>query len=326
MIRLGLGADALARVRFGISPLVEAMRSVRVLEDPSGQPLHLPWVAQARGATADLDLSVLLALQPTHAYSPDFVEPPPRSPLADFDEEVERLRQTPPALVRNEILRAYADRDVPACLSLLVDKPDRGLGALAELLTAYWRAAIEPHWARIRALLEGDVLYRARRMADGGADGLFSDLDPVVVFQDGQLVIDKPAQGELDLDDRGLLLVPSVFVWPVVSVLMDPVWQPTLVYPARGVGMLWEPGAAAAPEALSDLLGSRRAEILVALDQPRSTVELSRRLDVPASSVSQHLGVLQRATLVNGHRVGRSVLYMRTPRGDDIASIRQESA
>ena len=322
MISLRFGADALAHVRFGISPLVETIRSVRVLDDPAGQALHLPWVAEAREATRDLELDVLRALQPTHTYTPDFVQLPPVSPLAEFADELERMAATPPDQVQAEIARAYSDRPLPASLERFMADPERAIAALSELLAGYWERAIGPYWSRIRALLEGDVLYRARQMADGGAQRLFADLDPSVRWSDGTLRIDKRAEGSLDLDERGLLLVPSVFVWPVVSALVDPAWQPTLVYPARGVAMLWEPNAEPGPDGLAELLGRRRAMILAALDQPRSTAELARRLGVTDSSVSQHLGVLNRAGWVNRHRVGRVVLYMRSPVGDAVFSSR----
>jgi DNA-binding transcriptional ArsR family regulator len=117
--------------------------------------------------------------------------------------------------------------------------------------------------------------------------------------------------------------MPSVFAWRVPIVLMDPVWQPTIVYPARGVGMLWKPATSQVPTALAALFGRRRGDIFIALDQPRTTLELARRFGIPASSVSQHLGVLRQAGLVSGHRVGRQVLYVRTPRGDALAGTPQ---
>jgi DNA-binding transcriptional ArsR family regulator len=92
------------------------------------------------------------------------------------------------------------------------------------------------------------------------------------------------------------------------------------MYPARGVGTLWEPGHVVAPEALGQLLGSRRAAVLSALTSPVSTTELARSLGLSAASVSQHLAVLRDAGLVNGHRVGRVVLYMRSPTGESLAA------
>jgi DNA-binding transcriptional ArsR family regulator len=316
MITLRFGADALAHLRFAISPLLETIRSVRVLDDPAGQALHLPWVINARRLAATFDLDVLRALQPTDAYSPDFLHPPPLSPLVEFEEEVERMAATPPEQVRHEIERSYAGRPLPAALEPFVERPGQATRTLAALLREYWQLTLASHWPRIRALLQGDVLYRSRQIADGGTEQLFGDLHPSVTWEDGTLRVDKAAEGSLDLDSRGLLLVPSVFVWPVVSALMDPAWQPALVYPARGVGMLWEPTEVAAPEALAALLGSRRAAVLLSLDQPRSTAELARLLDVPDSSVSQHLAVLREAGLITGHRVGRVVLYLRSAAGE----------
>jgi DNA-binding transcriptional ArsR family regulator len=318
MITLRFGTDALAHLRFAVSPLLETIESVRVLDDPAAHALHEPWVANARRLAGALDLDVLRALQLTDAYSPDFLHPPPLSPLVDFEDELERMAATPPEQVRYEIDRSYAGRPLPVALEPFLDRPDAAIRELATLLRDYWQLTLAPHWPRIRMLLQGDVVYRSRQIADGGAERLFGDLHPSVSWDDDVLRIDKPAEGSLELDRRGLLLMPSVFLWPTVSAVMDPAWQPALVYPARGVGMLWEPSDAAAPEALAALLGGRRAAILLALDQPRSTAELARLLHVPDSSVSQHLAVLREASLLTGHRVGRVVLYMRSAAGEGL--------
>ena len=50
MITLRFGPAALANVRFAISPLVEVRRSRRLLDDPAGGALHLPWVVEARSS------------------------------------------------------------------------------------------------------------------------------------------------------------------------------------------------------------------------------------------------------------------------------------
>jgi DNA-binding transcriptional ArsR family regulator len=322
MIEMRFGPRALAHVRFGISPLNELLRSVAVLDDAAGQALHLPWAIEARRRTAGLDLGALRALQPGERYSPDFVDPPPSSPLAEIDEEIAAVAATPPAQSRAEILRAYPGDSLPSSLARLVDDP----AALADLLRAYWDRALAAHWPRVRALLEGDVLYRARQMADGGAERLFADVDPTVRFTDGVLRVDKRAQQTLDLEERGLLFVPSAFVWPAVRVVTDPQWQPTIIYPARGVGTLWEPDRTPAPDALGALLGRVRAEVLAALDRPRSTTDLARALDVSPGGVSQHLRVLREAGLVHGHRVGRVVLYLRSAAGESLLAAPRAGA
>ena len=158
-------------------------------------------------------------------------------------------------------------------------------------------------------------------MADGGAEQLFADIDPTVSWEHGLLRIVKRAEETVDLGERGLLFVPSVFVWPAVVLITAAPWQPTLIYPARGVGTLWEPERPRPPEALAALLGRSRAAVLLALDRPGTTTDLARALGLTAGGASQHLAVLREAGLVRGHRVGRSVLYLRTAAGDDLLAV-----
>ena len=321
MITVRFGADALARVRFAISPLIESQLSVRVLADPGAQALHLPWAAEARRQTADLDLAVLRALQPEDVYSPDFVHPPPAGPLAEIEDELAVMAATPAEQVRTEVRDSYAQRPLPPALEPFVENPGAAVADLAELVRAYWDRALASHWPRLRALLEGDVLYRARRMADGGAQRLFADIDPAVRWERGVLRIVKRVEDTVDLGERGLLFVPSVFVWPAVVLITAEPWQPTIIYPARGVGTLWEPERPRPPDALATLLGRSRAAVLLALDRPTTTTDLARALGLTAGGASQHLAVLRDAGLVHGHRVGRSVLYLRTAAGDDLLDV-----
>lgn len=97
--------------------------------------------------------------------------------------------------------------------------------------------------------------------------------------------------------------------------MIDPPWQPTLLYPPRGVATLWE-ASSADPGALGVLLGELRARVLAELDPPASTTELARRLDTSPAGVSAHLSVLRRAGLAAPQRSGRSVLYARTAAGE----------
>ena len=251
-----------------------------------GATVDLPWAVEARRNTADLDLAVLRALQPDDVYSPDFIHPPPTSPLAEIEDELSVMLATPAEQVRAEVRDSYRDRALPPALEPFIDDPADAVASLAELVREYWDRTLASHWPRLRALLDGDILYRAQATVDPG--------------------------------ERGLLFVPSVFVWPAVLLITATPWQPTLIYPARGVGTLWEPGAPRPPGALAALLGRSRAIVLLALDRPRTTTDLARALGLSAGGASQQLAVLRDAGLVHGHRVGRVVLYLRTPAGDDL--------
>jgi len=209
MLSFRFGPEDVANVRFAISPLMELHNSVRTLDHPEAKALHLPWVATTRERVADLDIGVLRALQRSRAYTPDFLNPPPRSPLGDLETELAEMLATPADRVREEV-RRVAD-PLPPLLQPFEDDPPAAVAALADLVRAYWERALAPHWERIRALLEGDVLYRARRLADEGAQRLFAELHPELRFADDTLCIDMPFDGHLDLDGRGLLFVPSAF-------------------------------------------------------------------------------------------------------------------
>ncbi len=322
---------ALTRVRFAISPTIEMAGSVRVLGDPGRRALHMPWAVRTAAVVGGLDLSVLHALQGSRSYSPDFIHPLPQGPFTSLEEDLAAMLATPPEQVRTEVLDAYPGERVPGVLDSFVEEPRAAVGRLDQLLRTYWERAIAPHWARMRALLEHDIRYRARQMADGGLEALFADLDPQVSWSDGVLTVaKKPGEDGfegpcltrvMELDERGLLLIPSVFAWPKVLLVTADPWQPTVIYPARGVGMLWDGEALAPPDALAKLLGRNRAAVLLALDSPRSTSELAGLLGVTGGGISQQLSVLAQAGLVTRQRVRRHVLYLRTFGGDTLVDV-----
>ena len=313
MIAYRFGPEDLGRVRFAISPLFEIAASLDVLRDPARHAMHAPWVATARERLGGLDLALLEAVVPEAGYRPDFIHPPPERPRAGFASELARVRETPPEQVARDLAWAYDGGEPPAAARVLLDDPPRGMAQLAEVMTAYWKRVIEPHWPAIRATLEADIAYRAGRLAEGGPLAAFADLHEEAAWRDGALVVDRAYESTVELAGRGLLLVPVAFAWPQLWAMIDPPWQPAVVYAPRGVATLWEP-AEQAPGALADLLGRRRAAILTAL--PATTQELARAHAASAAGVSEHLAVLRRAGLVSGHRDGRAVRYARTAAGD----------
>jgi DNA-binding transcriptional ArsR family regulator len=321
MIAFRFAVEDLARTRFAISPMWELVQSVRCLVDPSRAALHLPWLAGLKGGPlAGLDLAAAVALVPAQGYIPDFLTPPPGSPLVSFADELALVRATPAAQIRKDMesfRRSHGG--IAPVLEPFVDTPRRAVGRLTETLERYWAIAMEPHWPRVRALLDADIAHRARRLTAGGPAALFDDLYRTVSWHGDHLKVDQDWEEDVALGGRGILLVPSAFGWQRTMVITTPPWQPTLVYPARGVAMLWAPGERA-PDGVAALVGRSRAAILAALDAPRSTTELARTLGATPGGVSQHLGVLRGAGLVSGQREGRSVLYVRTPLADALVA------
>lgn len=317
MIIYRFGREDLLRTRFAISPLFEVNASLSALRDPASSSIHVPWVREARTRLEGVDLSMLHALVPGTGYHPDFVAPVPDSPLPDVAEEIERVRATPAATVRREVGWLYEGSTPPPEIRLLLDQPRRGLRLLAGSIAAYWERAIAPFWERILAVLEDDIAHRARLLTAGGAIEVFGDLHPDVAWRDGSLTVERPVDADVDLRGRGLLMVPSVFIWPRSGAAFDEPWQPALLYPPRGVGDLWAPPRRD-DRALAGLLGARRAMLLSSLDREATTTALARRHGASPAGVSEHLAVLRGAGLVRARRQGREVLYARTALGDQL--------
>jgi DNA-binding transcriptional ArsR family regulator len=325
VIRYRFAHDDLLRTRFAISPLMELSGSVEAAREPERFAAHAPWAEWARPRVGGLEHDLLDAVIPRRARSyPDFVSPPPREPHATLDAELERVRATPPEQVAVELGRAYPD-GLPEVARVFVDDPARALDRLVAQMRAWWDALLAPHLETILAAVEAEVAWRGRRLAAVGPGAAFADLDDKVRWHDGAVLVEARSERVVDLAGRGLLLVPAVFAWPDVWPMVDPPWQPAIVYAPRGVASLWEP-ARTDQRALEELLGARRARILAALDRPVSTLELARRLGAGPAGVSEHLGVLRRAGLVTGRREGRQVLYARTRAGDTLLRAASSSA
>lgn len=320
MIAFCFGPEDLGRVRFAISPLFDLVASFEVVREPAASGIHAPWAREARERLRGLDLSLLDAVVPERGYRPDFIDPPPERPIAGLAAELARVRATPPDQVARELGWAYPRRPLPPAARVLIDDPQEGLARLTAVMEEYWRRAVAPHWPALLATLEADVAGRAARLAAGGPLAAIADLHPDVGWRDMAVEVRRDHHESVALAGRGLLLVPSAFAWGRVWAMIDPPWQPAIVYPARGVGGLWAPAERAGGDALAALLGRRRARILAELASPATTQELALRLRASPGGVSEHLGVLRAAGLVVGRREGRAVRYARTEAADGLIS------
>lgn len=321
MIELRMEVGDLADTRFAVSALAETVLSLRVWLLPGYYVLQLPWLQRARPAVGDLDITPLLALVGAHRAVPDFLTARPAEPVAEFEAELARIRAVEPARVAADVRAALQGRPVPAVLAADLDRPARLRDRIAELLQQYWTVALEPHWPRMRGVLEADMLYRARQLTRGGARLLFADLHPTIGWRDGMLRLELSyphREQSIPVTGRGVCLMPALFV-KTPGLPLDPAEPPTVLYPARGIATVWEHAPPPPPHALADLVGRPKAAILSCLDRPASTTDLARRLAVTPGAVSQHLAVLHAAGLVGKARAGRSVLYARTDLGERLA-------
>src|SRR3954451_14120408 len=103
MIEYIFSLDDLARLRFAISPSWELAASLRALREPAKAALHVEWVRATRPLLEALDLDAAFALVSHVDYTPDFLTPPPDSPLTTIDDDLGRMLATPAAQVRKEV-------------------------------------------------------------------------------------------------------------------------------------------------------------------------------------------------------------------------------
>ena len=322
-MRLKIGAADLLTSRFAVSPLFELDNMLRKLSGLHNDRLPRDWSARLRPVfrrlRAETPLDAVLALQTRH-YGAGFVAPPPQSLAQTVAEDLAQVRQTSLRVARHEIDKCLGIEPVTDRRVLAVLRDARVVELIADTLETAWHELLAADWLQLRAICERDVVHRAGLLSRAGWAAAIDGLDRRLRWRDGCIEIAwQHSNTTVELGGAGLLLVPSVFIWPHVAAQVEPPWPYSLLYPARGIAGLWQPPASAAPGALAALVGRSRATLLVALAEPASTTQLARSLGLAPGAVGDHLTVLRQAGLVHRARSGRSVLYQRTPLGDALA-------
>jgi DNA-binding transcriptional ArsR family regulator len=327
---LELSVADLLRSRFAISPVREVIEVARAIANPQARAAHADWLREQRGGLQRIaeahDLRPLFALTRGYGSTPDFLLPMPKGPLAEIGGELDRIRAIPADQVQAEIdrcLRANGPVAADVERALRADGAQR----LADLLAAIWAGLVQASWPTIRASLELDILYQSRASARNGLAAVLRDVAPALNL-DGVRPLARHEAGDLRrLDGAGILLVPSIFIWPRVATLHSAPGSPlTIHYPARGLETAWSTSAPERRGPLRRLIGTTRAQILEALDEPMHTSLLASSLRRSPGNVADHLGVLRSGGLVRKARVGLHVIYSRTSLGDAMVRGRCEPA
>jgi DNA-binding transcriptional ArsR family regulator len=326
MIELTVDAAGLARTRFAVSPLHEVTATLL----PWGlQPASDadPWVARARRVLRRAQLPLLSALAlDGQGYVPDFLNPFPTDSSPTVEEELERVRNTPPGRVLAELEALHVGRpksglagsDLPETVQRVMSRGGAQVARqAADELRRYWELAFAPHWEAASAVLDAEVDRCAGLLARQGAAMLFNSLHKQISWANGTLYVESRFQ--ITLPDVPLVVVMPSLVAPRPAAHVDPTYgeerPPALVYPVPDRVATGAKAPVAAGAEMAQLLGTTRATLLSALTSPASTSQLAAQYFLSRATVSYHLGVLHRAGLVTRTRSGRSVLYRSSPEG-----------
>src|SRR5690606_35724210 len=111
---------------------------------------------------------------------------------------------------------------------------------IADDLAACWELLLAPVWPRVRAVLEADRESRARQLAREGAATALHGLAAGIRWRAGGLEVRRPFDEHVEVTERGLVLLPSVFAGRRLGGTTDRPRTPTIWFPAQGVAAVWE--------------------------------------------------------------------------------------
>ncbi|AXB45112.1 ArsR/SmtB family transcription factor [Amycolatopsis albispora] len=314
MLRIHLSSADLGRVRVARQPdelwnVALGLQRLRAAEGPSALGGWRTWAGERVARTPGGREAVhrLATVLPTRGYFPDFLTPTRGE--ATLDDGLRTLLETPAERVEAE-LRLLGDQRWEHTRWVT----ETGLGGLAGAMTRFHEVAIAPVSRQLRAMFEAERMVRDRILLDQGVEALLDSFTPFARWRAPVLEVDFPVEQELELDERGLVLLPSAFCRGRPTSLRDPDLPPVLVYP---VAADWsEPKAEAG--AIAALIGPTRQQVLACIAQSaggRTTTEIARELGVSTASASQHATVLRNAGLIYSRRLGNSVLHGPTELG-----------
>ena len=341
-------------VKFGWSPLHEAVLSLRAVAQPKRTPMHLPWARRCRELPDDLLAEIRLLTRPFHRFIPGLFEVGLLGDSPRFADELEALggvdddtvsyelslafgdvpcdpgRETDRATVHTSAFRdqvlagAAADPELLALARDALDDPAGVRDRYVAMLARYWDEAFHEEWDRILPRIEAEVTDGARALVTGGPSALVSSLLPEGRWDaaSSSIVIAKDWDGECDVAERGqLLFVPTVYGWPQVLIELDRPWPPSVMFPLRELRRPEVPHASdhqvvSGFRALGDETRLQIARLVA--ESPRSTKELAELLSLSDSAISRNLKILEAAGMVSGQRDGYFVLYRLDPERLDV--------
>ncbi|MFD9903113.1 winged helix-turn-helix domain-containing protein [Streptomyces sp. NPDC059063] len=322
--RIHFTVDDLARTRVAPSPLplMELSAAVRILQQDHHPVRFGAWRRRALAGLRPEARMVLDLIRPRRP-APTFLT---RAEAGRPQELLERVRATPRTQIHEDLAHVATAQPLPAWARGLADDRDL-LRQLYDGLEHLYAVLLSPHWPQLTSSATADRGIRARQALTGGMEELLASANPRRIRWNPpvlEVAMASGLDGDLFLEGRGLLLVPTFFglAWPALDIDAAP--QPVLTCPAQhgqppGTQSLFAPQdrTRANPSALAALLGHTRAAVLDAIaEHPGcSTKELALFVGVAPPSASEHATTLRTAGLIHTVRHRNTALHTLTALG-----------
>jgi DNA-binding transcriptional ArsR family regulator len=325
LIRVTLGAQALASARFAISPIRTLSHLLFVFHHRPHQlepALHRRIVAALRDN--DLRLVARLLGGNHSGYIPGFLTPPLYSFDADLHSELHYLATIPAERIGSDIRDflhgaalphasgSVSRQDVSAILNALMHGETHLAHTLADQLHHLWDTVLASAWPSFHDRMEADIAQRSATIAHDGYITMISQMCPTLAWHEGSLHVARHLIWPTDLRPEQhryaetIIFAPSGFT-PTSMARVDSDNALTVCYP------LPRRPTASPAGGLATIIGQTRAQILSALATSRTTQQLAQDLHLTPSTISYHLQLLHRAGLITRTRLSRQVLYQRYP-------------
>ncbi|QKG21366.1 ArsR/SmtB family transcription factor [Actinomadura verrucosospora] len=325
MLRIHFTGEDLSRTRLAKGPdaMWETVLSLYRLRRVQGAVVFGHWRRAVR-AKVPADARLLTELVPSSGYAVDFLTP--ATATGTLRDGMEALRATPARRLHEDVTELAArhpGRPVPAWAGGLA-RGERGtLERVADAVSGYTSACLAPYWDRVAEGVGRDLAMRRQTLAEAGWPGVLAAIHPSARWDSPVLELAYPADHDIVLDGRGLVLQPSFFCWGQPVTLLDTALPPVLAYPVTprpdwaGAAVQGDDARAVrSGRALAALLGHTRARVLEAMALGEcTTTQLAARTDLPLPTASRHASVLRDAGLIGTERDGQGVRHHVTALG-----------
>jgi DNA-binding transcriptional ArsR family regulator len=323
VIRVHLTDRDLVSMRLSYAPYWDILSAV--VRSPAPRPVGIDRATPPRRQRlleAARPLAALPALRfLQEGVVPSFLAISP-DPGESLEASLERIVATEPADVEREIehCATVLARRGEGVVAAWANRP-RAMASIADAFRTSWNGAFADAWPAIESVHLGDIAQRSLVLANDGPFRLFDDLRPGAWLDGYELCLPNRCEWTYAPAGAGITLVASVFAADDYLAGELPGGRWLLVYPPAGRSLLWLDDGPSADAQMTELIGPVRAQILAALEVPRTTGDIGRLCGLAPNTASYHLARLREAGMVVASRSGRRSFYRLARRGSAFLSL-----